>query len=329
MTSINFVHPLIGNTPLLEIKNIDTGPCQLFLKLEFLNLSGSLKDRMASYMIEAAERTGKLRPGYTIIEATSGNTALALAHVGILRGYKLLFVIHDKTSAEKIAYLKALGAKIVLTRHDLSRDHPDYYQNLAARLARETPNSFYTDQFSNPANPKGYEETLAPEIWHEMQQNIDAIICSAGSGGHMVGVANFMKRVSPTTKILLADPKGSVLAHYFKTKELKPVEHWIVEGIGEDCIHPNCDMSLLDDVITISDQESFAALFALLKKEAVFAGMSTGTVLAAALKFCRAQTEPKRVMTFAYDSGNRYISKICNKEWLKDNKITTDELQIA
>ena len=308
---------MIGNTPLLKIKNLNTHGSELFVKMECQNPSGSLKDRMAVYMVNEAEKSGKLKPGDTIIEASAGNTVLALAHVAVLRGYKSIFVVHDRTSDEKISHLKALGAKVIVTSHKFTHEHPDYYQNLAARIASETPNSFYTQQFSNPINPLAYEETLAPEIWKEMDGKVDAVVASVGSGGHMTGLGHFIKKNSPTTKLILADPEGSMLEEYFRTGKEAAIRPWLVEGIGTDVVHKNAEMNLVDDVITISDRESFKTMYALTRHEAIFGSMSSGTVVAAALRYLEKQTTPKRVVTFIYDTGYKYLSKIYNPDWLK------------
>jgi len=308
----------IGNTPLVEIKNIDTGLCQLFLKLENQNPTGSLKDRMALAMINAAECSGKIKPGDTLIEATSGNTAIALKAIALARGYKLLIVVTNKISAEKLGELTAAGAEAIMTKSTFTREHPEYYLNIAQRLADEG-RGYYVHQFANPANPAAHEATTGPEIWAQMQQQVDAIVCGVGTGGHMTGIGRFMKKVSPKTQIILADPKGSVLAHYVKTGQLIAKGAWLVEGIGEDQVHATCDLSLVSEAITVTDASSFAAVRELLKCERICGGLSTGTVLHAALTYCRKQTEPKRVVTFVYDDGKRYLSKVYNDEWMKEH----------
>src|SRR6202046_5107111 len=211
----------IGNTPLLELRNLDTGCCRLFVKLENQNPTGSIKDRIGLSMIEAAERDGQLKPGgdppYTIIEATAGNTGLGLALVAAQKGYRLLLVIPDKMSQEKIFHLKAMGAEVVLTRSDVSKGHPEYYRDLAERLATETPNSYYVNQFGNPANPQAHEETTAPEIWEQMNHQLDAVVCGVGTGGTMTGIGRFFARTAPGVAMVLADPAGSILADYAKT----------------------------------------------------------------------------------------------------------------
>ena len=264
---------LIGDTPLVEITQLDTGPCQLFLKLENQNPGGSIKDRIALSMIEAAEREGKLEPGGTVIEATAGNTGLGLALVAGAKGYRVLLVIPDKMSQEKISHVKALGAEVRITRSDVTRGHPEYYQDVAARLAEEIPGGFYVDQFSNPANPLAHERTTGPEIWEQMRHNVDAIVVGVGSGGTLTGLGRFFNRVKPRRGIemILADPMGSVLYEYVRTGKLKEAGSWAIEGIGEDFIPEIADMSLVTDAFEIDDQESFVTVRELLRKEGIFA----------------------------------------------------------
>lgn len=319
MTIYTSLQNLVGNTPIVQLQRFDTGVCQLFVKMESFNPGGSIKDRIALVMIEMAEKTGKLKPGGTIIEATAGNTGLALAQIAILKGYQLCVVVPDKMSAEKILHLRAAGAKVVTTRSDVGRGHPEYYQDVAERITRETKNSFYTNQFANMANPQAHEQTTAPEIWEQMQHDVDAIICGVGTGGHLTGIGQYMKRVAPHLEMVLADPAGSILTDYVKTGELKEKGSWLVEGIGEDFIPLTCDISLVKHAYTVSDAESFATARALLHKEGIFAGSSSGTVVHAALQYCRQQTQPKRVLTFIYDSGNKYLSKMYNDDWMRSH----------
>jgi len=309
---------LIGNTPLVEVTRFDTGCCQLFLKLESQNPGGSIKDRIGLAMIEAAERDGRLQPGGTIIEATAGNTGLGLALVARAKGYKVVLVVPDKMSAEKVLHLKALGATVHTTRSDVGKGHPDYYQDMAARIAQDTPNSVYVDQFNNPANPLAHETTTAPEIWQQTGHRVDAIVCGVGSGGTLSGLKRFFQKVSPATEFVLADPKGSVLADYIATGHLGQAGSWAVEGIGEDFIPSIADLSGVKTAFTIPDEESFDTARDLLKREGIASGSSSGTLLAAALRYCRAQTTPKRVVTFVADTGTRYLSKVYNDHWMFD-----------
>ena len=311
---------LIGDTPLVEITQLDTGPCRLFLKLENQNPGGSIKDRIALSMIEAAEREGHLEPGGTVIEATAGNTGLGLALVAGAKGYRVLLVIPDKMSQEKISHVKALGAEVRITRSDVTRGHPEYYQDVAARLAEVIPGGFYVNQFSNPANPLAHERTTGPEIWEQMGHDVDAVVVGVGSGGTLTGLGRFFNRVKPRRGIemILADPKGSILYEYVRTGKLKEAGSWAIEGIGEDFIPEIANMSFVTDAFEIDDQESFVTVRELLRKEGIFGGSSTGTLLAGALRYCREQTKPKRVVTFVVDTGNKYLSKMYDDFWMAE-----------
>jgi cystathionine beta-synthase len=309
---------LIGNTPLVPLRSIDTGPCELLLKLENCNPGGSIKDRIGRSMIEAAERDGRIRAGSTLIEATAGNTGLGLALIAAQKQYRLILVIPDKMSQEKVNHLKALGAEVVMTRSDVGRGHPEYYQDLAEEIARRTPNSFYVNQFNNPANPAAHETTTAPEIWQQCDGRLDAVVCGVGSGGTLTGLSRYFARVAPHVEIVLADPVGSVLADYVQTGHIGTAGSWLVEGIGEDFIPSIADLSRVRRAYTISDRESFETARELLRREGLLVGSSSGTLAAAALRYCREQTEPKRVVTFACDSGNKYLSKMFNDHWLAD-----------
>ena len=309
---------LIGNTPLLEITRIDTGPCQLFLKLENQNPTGSIKDRVALAMVEAAEREGKLKPGGTIIEATAGNTGLGLALIAGAKGYRIILVIPDKMSQEKIAHVRALGAEVRLTRSDVTRGHPEYYQDIAARLTTEIPGSFYVNQFGNPANPLAHESTTGPEIWEQMAHDVDAVVVGVCSGGTLTGLGRFFKKVQPNLEMILADPTGSILYEWVKLGKLVQAGSWTVEGIGEDFVPDIADMSLVRDAYEIDDAESFAVARELLRKEGILGGSSTGTLLAGALRYCREQKTRKRVVTFVCDTGNKYLSKMYNDFWMAE-----------
>lgn len=326
MQNTQTVLELIGNTPMIRAQHLDTGHCELYLKLENQNPSGSIKDRIALSMVEAAEHAGKLKPGDTLVEATAGNTGLALALIASQKGYKLTLVIPDKMSQEKIFHARAMGADVVLARSDVTKAHPEYYQNVAARIAEET-GGFYVNQFSNPDNPVAHEQTTAPEIWEQMDHRLDAVICGVGSGGTLSGIGRFFKNHAPDVDIILADPEGSILAPLVNEgKEVEPGS-WLVEGIGEDFIPDVCELDFTHKAYAISDAESVATARLLLQKEGIICGSSTGTLLAAALKYCREQTEPKRVVTFVCDSGNKYLSKLYNDYWLDDHGFVVREPQ--
>ncbi len=309
---------MIGDTPMLELKSFDAGPCRIFVKLEDHNPGGSIKDRIGLSMIEAAEHQGSLKPDGTIVEATAGNTGLGLALVASQKGYRLVLVVPDKMSLEKILHLRALGAEVITTRSDVEKGHPEYYQDMAERLEREIEGAFWVNQFSNPANPNAHEEGTGPEIWEQMDHDLDAVVCGVGSGGTLTGLGRFFKRIAPGVKMVLADPQGSVLAGLVRDGRMGEVGSWLVEGIGEDFVPPNCDLDLVDEAITVSDGESFDIARRLLLDEGILGGSSTGTLVAAALHYCRAQTDAKRVVTFVPDSGNKYLSKMYDDYWMID-----------
>jgi cystathionine beta-synthase len=309
---------LIGNTPLIEITRLDTGRCRLFVKLENQNPGGSIKDRIALTMIEAAEQDGRLKPGGTVVEATAGNTGLGLALVSRAKGYRVLLVIPDKMSAEKVLHLKALGAEVRMTRSDVGKGHPEYYQDMAARLATEIPGAFYVNQFANPANPLAHERTTGPEIWEQMNHDVDAVVCGVGSGGTLAGLSRYFARVSETTEMVLADPAGSILAPFIETGKMATAGSWVVEGIGEDFIPPIADLSRVSKAYSIADQESLTTARELLKAELILGGSSSGTLVAAALRYCREQSKPKRVVTLICDTGSKYLSKMFNDLWMVD-----------
>jgi cystathionine beta-synthase len=309
---------LVGNTPLVRLSRLDTGPCELFVKLESQNPGGSIKDRIAQAMIEAAERDGRLPPGGTIVEATAGNTGIALALVGALKGYRTLLVVPDKMSREKIQHLQALGAEVVMTRSDVGRGHPDYYHDVAARIAAERPGACFVNQFANPANPAAHERTTGPEIWAQMEGRLDAVVCGVGSGGTLTGLTHYFRTVAPQVKMVLADPLGSVVAEYTRSGRIGTVGSWLVEGIGEDFLPAILDLSGVREAYEIPDAESFATARELLRLEGILGGSSSGTLVAAALRYCRSRDQPERVVTFVCDTGAKYLSKMYNDFWLAD-----------
>ena len=311
---------MIGNTPVLKINNIDTGKCDLYVKMESLNPFGSIKDRVGLKMIEDAESQGLLKEGSTIIESTAGNTGLGLALAAKLKGYKLILVIPDKMSEEKIMHLEAMGVEIIMTRSDVENGHPEHYQSIAENLLKTTPNSFFANQFENESNPKIHFETTGPEIWDQMDGNIDAFVAGVGTGGTISGVGAFLKSKNSDIKVVVADPVGSVVADAVNTGEFKyDGGSWSVEGIGEDYIPKNLNLDVIDEGIYVSDIEAFKTIDLLLQKEGILAGSSCGTLVNAAVKWCRNQAEAKTVVTLICDTGNKYLSKAFNKEWIKKN----------
>lgn len=319
MSIYNNVLELIGNTPIVRISQLDTGPCELYVKLESQNPGGSIKDRIGLTMIEEGEKAGLIEPGTTLVEGTAGNTGLALALVAAQKGYRLVLVIPDKMSREKISNLKAMGAEVVITRSDVAKGHPDYYQDLAKRLADEMDNAFFINQFGNPANPRAHETGTGPEIWRQMDENLDAIVLGVGSSGTVTGLSRYFAKQAPDLELILADPVGSILAEYINEGTLSDKSaSWLVEGIGEDFLPTISDFSHVTKAYAINDKDSFLTGRELLLKEGILGGSSTGTLIAAALRYCREQTEPKRVLTFACDTGNKYLSKMYNDLWLRD-----------
>ena len=309
---------------MLELTKSRSGRCRLFVKLENQNPTGSIKDRIGLSMIEAAEREGQLRPGgdprHTIIEATAGNTGLGLALVAAQKGYRLLLVIPDKMSQEKILHLRALGAQIRLTRSDVAKGHPEHYQDLAARLARETPNSFYVNQFANPANPRAHESTTGPEIWAQTGQMLDAVVVGVGSGGTLTGLSRYFERVAPHVEMILADPKGSVLIDVVQTGKIQQAGG-LMAGRGHRRGLRAADLRSVARARRLSRSpmpRASATARELLAREGILGGSSSGTLLAAALRYCREQSAPKRVVTLVCDSGNKYLNKMYNDNWMFD-----------
>ena len=311
---------LIGETPIVQAQRLDAGPCELYFKLESANPGGSIKDRIGLSMIEAAEKAGKIKPGDTLVEGTAGNTGIGLALVAQQKGYRLTLVVPDKMSREKIFNLKAMGAEVVLTRSDVAKGHPQYYQDLAQKIADDTPGAYFINQFGNPDNPRAHEEGTGPEILRQMDGKLDAIVFGCGSSGTMTGLSRYFAKAAPNVELVLADPVGSILAQYINEGTLSTKSaSWMVEGIGEDFLPSISDFSRVKKAYAITDKESFLAARELLAKEGIFGGSSTGTLTAAALKYCRAQTTKKRVLVFVCDTGNKYLSKMYNDYWMLDN----------
>jgi len=313
---------MIGRTPIIKVRQLDTGPCELFLKLESSNPGGSIKDRVGLSMVLSAEQAGQLGGACRhIVEATAGNTGLGLALVAARRGYRLTLVIPDKMSREKVLHLRALGAEVITTRSDVAKGHPDHYQEVAARVAREE-GAFHANQFENPANPLAHERGTGPELLHQLDHRLDAMVCGVGSGGTITGLSRYFARELPACEMVLADPEGSIVAGYVRTGEVGQAGSWLVEGIGEDFIPPICDLSRVTRAYTIPDRESMDTARQLLRREGILAGSSSGTLVAAALRYCREQQAPRRVCTLICDSGNKYLSKAFNESWLVEQGFT-------
>ena len=322
MATHDSILELVGDTPIIRARRLDVGPCTLYLKLESQNPGGSIKDRIGLSMIEAAEKRGDIKPGDTLVEGTAGNTGIGLALVAQQKGYQLILVVPDKMSREKIFNLKAMGAQVVLTRSDVAKGHPDYYQDMAERIARETPGAYFINQFGNPDNPAAHEFGTGPEILAQMADvgGVDAIVFGCGSSGTMTGLSRCFAEHSPQTELVLADPVGSILEEYINRGTLSEKSaSWMVEGIGEDFLPAIADFSRVAKAYAITDKESFLTARELLAKEGILGGSSSGTLLAAALRYCREQTSPKNVLVFVCDTGNKYLSKMYNDFWMLDN----------
>jgi cystathionine beta-synthase len=316
---------LIGNTPLVKVNRIDTGKCSLWLKMENTNPGGSIKDRIGLSMILEAEASGHIKPGSVLVEATAGNTGLGLALVAIAKGYKLILVVPDKMSREKIFHLKAMGVEVVLTRSDVNKGHPEYYQDLAEQITRHTPGAYYINQFNNPANPLAHEKTTGPEIFEQLKGAVDAIVVGIGSSGTLTGLTHYFQKFKPDVEMIIADPAGSVIKDFVTKGCFGEAGSWFVEGIGEDFIPPIADFSMVKGAYTITDEESFETARELLKTEGILAGSSSGTLIAAAIKYCREQKTVRNVVTFVCDSGNKYLTKMYNDFWLRDNGLIKSE----
>lgn len=318
----------IGNTPLIKLNRINKGlKPQIFAKLESANPGGSVKDRIGYAMIVDAEEHGMLKPGGTIIEATSGNTGIGLALTASVKGYKSVFVVTDKVSDEKINYLKALGSEVIVVSRAVEPDNPEYYVNVAKRLAKEIPNSFFAYQYSNPSNPKIHYRTTGPEIWDQTDGKITHFISSIGTGGTISGTGRFLKEKNPDVQIIAADPLGSIFKHYKETGEIIKGTPYLVEGIGQDCLPENVHFQYIDKIYNISDKESFSAARRLTYEEGIFCGGSTGTIVHVALQVAKECTENDVIVFIVCDTGERYLTKVHNIEWLKQNRMLEPEIR--
>jgi cystathionine beta-synthase len=319
----NSILELIGNTPLIKLNKLTKGfKASVFAKMESLNPGGSVKDRIGLSMIETAEQDGKLKPGGTIVEATSGNTGIGLALTAAVKGYKSIIVVTDKVSLEKRNYLKALGAEVIVVPKAAKHDSPDYYMNKAQTIANETPNSFFTAQYTNPANPEIHYKTTGPEIWDATDGKITHFVAGLGTGGTITGTAKFLKEKNPEVKVIAADPIGSIGKVYKEKGETPEVKPYLVEGIGLDIIPEIMDFQYIDEVIEVSDKDSIALCHELTKNEGIFCGASTGTYVKVALDIAKNLDENGVVVFIVCDIGERYLSKFHNEEWLKQNNIS-------
>ena len=310
----------IGRTPLVKLNRlVDPGDARVLVKCEFMNPGGSIKDRMALHILEKAEREGLLKPGGTIVENTSGNTGMGVALVAAVKGYRCIFTMPDKMSLEKINRLKAMGAQVIVTPTNVPADSPKSYYETAKRIARETPNSFYLNQYHNLDNIEAHYLTTGPEIWEQTEGGIDYLVAGLGTGGTMSGAGKFLKQKKPTLKNVGADPIGSVYQGYFQTGKLPQPHVYKVEGIGEDMLCKAMDFSVLDDIRQVDDKQSFVATRRLAREEGIFAGGSSGAAVHVALELAKEVGKDKTIVTLLPDSGASYISKFYSDEWMRDN----------
>jgi cystathionine beta-synthase len=313
---------LIGQTPLVKLNRLAQGiKATVLAKMENLNPGYSVKDRIGVSMIEAAERDGTLKPGGTIVEATSGNTGIGLALAAAVKGYRCIFVMTDKSSVEKVRYLKALGADVVVTPVSAKPGAPDHYVTTAERIASETPNSFYPDQYSHPANPEAHYRTTGPELWEQTEGRITHFVAGLGTGGTISGTGRYLKEKNPNIKIIAADPYGSVFKTFKETGKLIEATPYLVEGIGQQTIPENVHIKYVDEVINITDRESFELSRQMGRLEGIFCGGSTGTNLAAALRVARNLDETAIVVFIVCDTGEHYLSKHHSDEWMKEKQL--------
>lgn len=324
----NSIIDQIGNTPLIKLNKLSKGlKPQIFAKLESANPGGSVKDRIGHAMIIDAEQKGILKPGGTVIEATSGNTGIGLALTAAVRDYKCIFVVTDKVSVEKINYLRALGSEVIVVSRAVDPDDPEYYVNVAKRLHKEIPNSFFAYQYSNPSNPEIHYSTTGPELWRQTDGKITHFISSIGTGGTISGTGRYLKEKNPNIKVIAADPLGSIFKHFKETGEVIKGTPYLVEGIGQDCLPENVHFQYIDKIYNISDKESFAAARRLTKEEGIFVGGSTGTIVHVALEVSKSLSENDVVVFIVCDTGERYLSKMHNIEWLKQNRMLEPEVR--
>src|SRR5438876_2596383 len=307
----------VGRTPLVQLRRLAEGlQVRLYVKLESLNPGGSVKDRVGQAMIAEAERRGWLRPGGTIIEATAGNTGIGLAMAAAVKGYRCIFVLPDKMSQEKILLLKAYGAEVVITPTSVAPDSPDSYNGVADRLAREIPGAWRPNQFTNLSNPEVHYRTTGHEIWEQTEGRITVFVAGVGTGGTITGVARYLKEQNPEVRIVGADPEGSVLSG-------DAPHPWKVEGIGEDFVPKTFNSQLVDEWIRVSDAESFSTARMLARREGILVGGSSGTAVAAALRYARRLSGDQFVVALCADTGRNYMSKLFDQDWLAANKLLT------
>lgn len=324
----NNILETVGNTPLVKLSKItrDLKP-QIFAKMESFNPGGSVKDRIGISMIEDAEKKDIIKPGGTIIEATSGNTGIGLALACAVKGYKCIFVVTDKVSFEKINYLKSMGGDVIVVSNAVKADSPEYYITVARKINRETPNSLFMYQYSNPANPEIHYQTTGPEIWNQTEGKITHFVSGIGTGGTISGVGRYLKEKNPDIQIIGADPFGSIFKHFKETGEQMSGSPYLVEGIGQDCLPQNVHFQYIDDIINVSDMESFNYARMLSREEGIFAGGSTGTILGGVFRLAKHLDENAIIVFIVCDTGERYLSKFHSDEWLREKRLLPNEVK--
>jgi cystathionine beta-synthase len=311
----------IGHTPLIRLHRVVGGAAaEVYAKCDYLNPGGSVKDRIGIAMVEEAERQGKLKPGGTIVEGTSGNTGMGLALVAAVKGYKAVFTMADKQSKEKVDTLKALGADVIVCPTAVAPEDPRSYHSVVDRLAQEIPNAYHPDQYHNPANPEVHYRTTGPEIWEDSEGRVTHFVAGMGTGGTITGVGRFLKEKNPNVRVIGADPAGSILYEFFHTGHVPKAETYKVEGIGEDFFPTTLDFSVIDDVRCVTDKDSFLWARRLARQEGIFAGGSAGTAMAAAAQILPELQKEDFMVVFIPDTGMRYLSKVYNTEWMRDNR---------
>ncbi len=321
---------VIGNTPMVRLNRVARGlRATLLAKLEYLNPGGSVKDRIGITMLEAAENAGKIKPGGTVIEGTSGNTGMGLALAATIKGYQCIFTMPDKMSQEKIDSLRALGAEVIVTPTEVDHHDPRSYHSVALRLSREIPNSIYPNQYENPANTQAHYDTTGPEIWQQTDGKVTHVVIGVGTGGTITGIARFLKEKNPDIRVIGVDPQGSIFAEMFRTGVKPQIQPYKVEGIGQTELPGNVDFSVIDEIHAVSDKDAFLRTRLLARFEGIFAGGSSGAVLHVALKCAEKLTENDIVVILVADSGTRYLSKIYNDNWMRENQFLEPRISLT